>query len=320
MTNPRIALSPLLEDPRITDLCWNGPHDLRLDRGAGVEHWDGPGIFSGEEEYLRFILEELSRSGKTWDAKLPFVDAEFFGTHRAHLVFPPISRIGIALSLRRLPGRSKISPGFSGAAFEILRKSVQSRESLLICGATGSGKTTLFNSLISTADPKDRILALEDTPELRPDHPHLVSLLTRKANSDGYGEVTLRDLVRQTLRMKPDRILIGECRGDEVLDLLLSLHTGHKGSMATLHAESAADAVKRLELLALIAGKGRIPSPLIKSLISSGFQKIVHLEKAPGGPRIIREIVSIEGFERDVVYLRPVFQMVPDGSPAPRGH
>jgi pilus assembly protein CpaF len=312
-----VELKKLLDDPFVTDICMNGPGAVRLDRGSGFEDLPGS-VFSGrEEDYRQFILEQLSLSGRTWDAKLPFVDTVFFGTHRAHLVFPPVSRQGICLSLRRLPessGRSlPLAQAFSrqrwqgsALAFESLVESVQARESILFCGATGSGKTTLFNDLLHFTPERERLIALEDTAEIRPDHPHFLSLLSRPANADGFGAVTLRDLVRQTLRMKPDRILVGECRGDEVLDLLLALNTGHRGTMATIHANSAHDALRRLELLALIASKGRIPAALIRTLISRGIQKIAHLERTGSG-RKITEILSLEGMERETVVSRRVY-------------
>jgi pilus assembly protein CpaF len=310
-------LQTLLEDPTITDICLNDHQSIRIDRGSGFERMDSPPLFEREEDYRQFLLEQLSLSGRTWDAKLPFVDTVFFQTHRAHLVFPPVSRTGICLSLRRLPGRNSESPetarirgrnrwNGSVAGFEVLVRAVTLHESILFCGATGSGKTTLFNDLLSFIPERERLIALEDTAEIKPEHPHFLSLLSRPPNADGFGAVTLKDLVRQTLRMRPDRILIGECRGDEVLDLLLALNTGHRGTMATLHANSAQDGIRRLELLALIASRGQIPAPLIRTLISRGIQKIVHLERCGEGRRIT-EIISIEGMERDVIVSRRVF-------------
>jgi len=314
-------LNSFLDDPTITDLCFNGHALLMIDRGAGFEEVQPPPFSGREEDYRQFILEQLSLSGRTWDAKHPFVDTVFFQTHRAHLAFPPVARSGICLSLRRLPVTSAVLQTHarmqslerwtrSAQAFEILKASVQNHETVLFCGATGSGKTTLFNDLLGFIEPRERLIALEDTAEINPHHPNFLGLLSRPPNSDGYGGVTLRDLVRQTLRMKPDRILIGECRGDEVLDLLLALNTGHRGTLTTLHANSAHDALRRLELLGLIASKGQIPSPLIRSLISRGIQKIAYLEKS-GGTRLIKEVISIEGIERDVIVARTVYPRDP---------
>lgn len=312
-------LKDLLADSSITDICLNGHGCLRVARGNGFEE-TGPSPFDGkEEEYRQFVLEQLSLSGKTWDAKLPFVDTVFFNTHRAHLVFPPISRSGICLSLRRLPlktGQDRAATlnaiearwSKTPSAFGLLREAVSQHESILFCGATGSGKTTLFNDLLAFIPAEERLVALEDTAEINPSHPHFLSLLSRPPNADGFGGVTLRDLVRQTLRMKPDRILIGECRGDEVLDLLLALNTGHRGTLATLHANSALDGLKRLELLALIASKGQIPSNLVRSLIAKGFDKIVHLQNGASG-RQISEIIALEGMERETIVSRKVFPM-----------
>ncbi len=309
------ALVRLLQDESVTDLFLSGPGEVIVDRGSGLETVPSVSIFSSDLELRQFAVEQLSLAGKTWDAKLPFADAVFFGTHRAHLVFPPVSPAGVLLSLRRLPGRH---PGVSlhdlqtralarwsesGMAFELLRESVKKRESILFAGATGSGKTTLFNDLLLFVPPHERILALEDTAELSPAHPRFVSLLTRSANADGFGAVTLRDLVRQTLRMRPDRILIGECRGDEVLDLLLALNTGHQGSMSTIHASSARDAAARLELLALIAARGQIPDALVRSLIARGIRKIAFLKRSPDARRI-EEVIAIEGIERGVICAR----------------
>lgn len=326
------TLRSLLEDEKVSDICLNGHQSLRVDRGSGFEEIPGT-LFPGqEEEYRQFVIEQLSLAGRTWDAKLPFVDTVFFRTHRAHLVFPPVSRNGICLSLRRLPGggsrgledamlRGKKRWETSSTAFQLLVQSTRNHESILFSGATGSGKTTLFNDLLCFVPERERLIALEDTAEIEPVHPHFLGLLSRPPNPDGFGGVSLRDLVRQTLRMKPDRILIGECRGDEVLDLLLALNTGHRGTMATIHANSALDAIRRLELLGLIASKGRIPSPLIRTLISRGIQKIVHLE-ARDSVRNIREIISLEGMEREGIVSRRVFPMVPDSEePAShRGH
>ncbi len=322
------ALQSLLLDPAVTDICLNGHLQLGFDRGGGMVACEGEPLFPGEIEYRQFILEQLSLSGRTWDAKLPFVDTVFFRSHRAHLVFPPVARSGICLSLRRLPGGEALRPKadlerdaaerWSGSqeAFTILRDSIERHETILIAGATGSGKTTLFNDLLLHAAPGERIIALEDTAEIRPLHPGFLGMLTRPANPDGFGAVSLRDLVRQTLRMRPDRILIGECRGEEVLDLLLALNTGHRGTLTTLHANSAPDAARRLELLALIASHGTLPPHLIRTLIARGIQKIVHLVREPSG-RKISEILAIEGIEQDVLVWRKLFPVPAQRSGAP---
>jgi len=307
-------LTELLVSNQITDLCFNRHDEIYFDRGFGFERLPlSPLMFHSEAEYRQFVLEEISRSGKVWDAKLPFLDTVFFGTHRAHIAFPPLSQQGISLSLRKLPTRSKISSetaqftavkrwSESSIPFAMLTMAMEKRESIIFSGATGSGKTTLLNDLTSFISPAERIITLEDTAELCPQHEHWLSLLSRTANADGIGTVGLRDLVRQTLRMKPDRIIVGECRGDEVIDLLQALNTGHRGTMSTLHANSARDALKRLELLAMIAAKGTIPPSLMKELIANGIQKIVHLES-----RRIETILQIEGFERELIFTRPVY-------------
>jgi pilus assembly protein CpaF len=304
-------LSELLASPKITDLCFNRHDEIYLDQGRGFERLPLTSlIFHSENDYRNFILDEISKSGKVWDAKLPFLDTVFFGTHRAHVAFPPLSQHGISLSLRRLPQRSKLSTheaqlkaaerwNNSSVGFALLVEAIEKKESIIFAGATGSGKTTLLNDLVAFIPAHERIITLEDTAELCPQHEHWLSLLSRTANADGFGEVKLRDLVKQTLRMKPDRILVGECRGDEVIDLLQALNTGHRGTLSTLHANSAKEAIKRLELLAMIAARGTIPSTLMRELIANGIQKIAFLSE-----RKIESILQIEGFERDLIFSR----------------
>ena len=311
MSETPVWLQNFLVDEKTTDLCLNGPHEIFRDAGFGLQREVISG-FAGESEYRKFVLEQISASGKTWDAKLPFLDTVFFKTHRAHIAFPPLAQHGIYLSLRRLPPRT-ILPlvnireqatqrwRASAEAFASLVQATQSQQTILFCGGTGSGKTTLLNDLLAFAAETERLIALEDTPEIHPHHPHFLSLLSRVANADGYGQVSLRDLLRQTLRMRPDRILIGECRGDEVLDLLQALNTGHRGTMTTLHANSARDGLRRLELLALLGARGTIPSGLIRELIAHGVQKLVFLEK-----RKIKTILGIEGMERETILTRPL--------------
>jgi pilus assembly protein CpaF len=179
---------------------------------------------------------------------------------------------------------------------------------VLLCGATGSGKTTLLGDLLAEVPAGERILAIEDTPELNPDHPHFLSLYSRPANADGFGEVTLRALLRQTLRMRPDRIVLGECRGPEVLELLQALNTGHRGAMATLHANSCRDALRRVELLCLLASSGSIPQSAIRELLGSGISWVAHVSREEGQRRI-DEICRVEGREGDTLLLRPMVKL-----------
>ena len=315
-----IRLSEILADPKVTDLCFNQYSELYLDSGDGMKRYDLEPLFSSESEYRAFVLENISASGKTWDAKLPFVDTVFFQTHRAHIAFPPLAQFGIYLSLRRLPAKDLRTPfaaqleararwQASEPLFDLLVASVAAKETVIFAGGTGSGKTTLLNDLLAFTGHNERLIALEDTAEIHPAHPHFLSLLSRNSNADGFGAVSLRDLLRQTLRMRPDRILIGECRGDEVLDLLLALNTGHQGTFTTLHANSARDALKRLELLALIGAKGTIPSLLIKELISQGIQKLVYL-KRENGVRKILSVLQVQGMEREVITTRDLSRIV----------
>ncbi len=180
---------------------------------------------------------------------------------------------------------------------------------MLVSGATGAGKTTLMNDLISAIPSEQRILALEDTPELDPDHPHFLSLQSRNANADGFGEIPLRTLLKQTLRMRPDRLLVGECRGGEILELLQALNTGHRGALATVHANCPRDALRRIELLCLIHGPANLNPALIRELLVGGLRWIVHVKRDPHDPKRRQLVVArLEGREGDTLLLRPMVE------------
>lgn len=310
-------LSLALDDPSITDLCLNGSGQAFADRGHGLEplefcRGDGgrPG-WSGDE-MRAWVLEQVSSAGKSWDARHPFIDAFLPSGHRLHVAFPPLARQGILVSLRRMPmprpdgARERWEASLRSAEFhDQLVNVIQRGESLLISGATGSGKTTLAGDLLGKVPATERILALEDTPELAPCHPHFLSLISRAANADGCGEVTLRMLLRQALRMRPDRIVLGECRGSEVLDLLQAMNTGHRGLMATLHANSPRDALRRVELLCLLSSGGSIPLHAIRELIAVGVQWIAQVERRDGRREIL-ELARVEGREGETILLRPI--------------
>lgn len=316
-------LNQALQDPWITDLCMNGANQIFADRGNGLEPLPVSSSHAGADVWLpdemrAWVLEQVSLAGKTWDARFPFIDATLPSGHRLHVAFPPLARQGILVSLRRLPRPSDENDPLRRASarrarwkgsplFEKLTQAVLAGDSILISGATGSGKTTLASDLLEEVPLSERILALEDTPELGPAHPHFLSLTSRPPNADGFGEVTLRTLLRQTLRMRPDRIILGECRGAEVLDLLQALNTGHRGSLATLHANSPRDALRRIELLCLLAGSGSIPLTAIRELLAVGVQWVVQV-KRQGSERKITELWKVDGKEGDTLLLRPYMQ------------
>jgi len=312
MTTP-LFLSEFLDDPAITDVCVNSSQGVYIDRGNGVELAPGSSTEVIREPELRgWILEQLSQLGLTWDARHPFVDATLPTGHRLHAVFPPASRIGTLLSLRRLATpRPRGTPNRrwgQSPLWDALAELVIRGDSLLISGATGSGKTTLASDLLSLVPEQQRVIALEDTPELSPSHPHFLNLLSRPPNADGFGEVTLRTLLRQTLRMRPDRIILGECRGAEVLELLQALNTGHQGAMATLHANSPRDALRRVELLCLIHAGGALPLGPLRELIANGIQWIAQVKRLPEGRRVT-ELWRIEGREGDTILMRPMVEL-----------
>lgn len=305
---PPPEFSRLLTDPSITDVLVNGPFRIYADRGDGLELTEAK--FPGALELRAWAQAELTKVGKSWDAKHPFIDARFESGHRAQITFPPVTGEALLVSLRKLPApsagdaKAEARARWGNGAFERLVSASAQGENMLVAGATGSGKTTLVNDLLAFVPEKERILALEDTPELRPAHPHFLSLLSRTANADGFGEVTLRDLLRQSLRMRPDRILLGECRGGEVLELLQALNTGHRGTIATLHANSPRDAIRRIELLCLLGAHGQLPIPVARELISGGIRWIAFVGRDAQGKRKILELSSLEGREGDTLLLR----------------
>lgn len=305
-------LKETLSDPTVTDLCINGIHAVFVDKGKGMEPLviDGP-FFESDLELHTWILSELAQIGRAWDAKHPFIDAALPSGHRIHIAFPPASTSGLLISLRKLNSQTQWDPNqaikrwHNSPLYHLLAHHYVEGDTLLLCGSTGSGKTTLAQDLLSLVPPRERIIALEDTPELHPQHPHFLSLNSRPANSDGGGEITLRTLLKQTLRMRPDRIVLGECRGQEVLELLQALNTGHGGSLATLHANSPRDGIRRLELLCLMASEGTIPLPAIRELISAGVQWIAHVHREQG-KREISAVFKLEGREGDTILMRPM--------------
>lgn len=302
-------LRPLFDDESVTEILVNGPGEIWAERRGGLCRVEGS--FSGEESLRRYARRLLSSHGRKADQRTPFADAVLAGGIRLHVAVPPVSRNGLCLSIRKPPRNSWTLDGlekagaFSAPITERLRELVKERKNIFVCGGTGTGKTSLLSALLSEAGQGERILALEDVAELRVKHPHFLSLEARPANQDGEGELPLPKLLREALRMRPDRIVMGECRGPEALDLLMALNTGHPGSMGTIHSNSARDALQRLELLALLSAEN-LREGALRSLIASCIQVVIHLERAPAGGRRISSIAEVKGVDGGTYLLREI--------------
>ena len=284
-------LEPLLRLDGVTDVLVNGADQVWIDRGAGLER---TGISFPDDTSVRRLAQRLAAvGGRRLDDASPYVDLRLPDGTRFHAVLAPLSRPGTVLSLR-VPRQRVFTMAelvAAGAVPEagvgLLESVVRRRLAVLISGGTGSGKTTLLNALLSMVDPEERLVLVEDASELRPEHAHVVALEARPANIEGAGEVTLRTLVRQALRMRPDRLVVGEVRGAEVVDMLAAMNTGHEGGCATVHANSAADVPSRIEGLALAAGLTREAA---HSQLCSAVDVVIHLGRDRDRVRRLKEI------------------------------
>lgn len=284
-------LQPVLADPTVTDLLINGPDEVWVDRGAGLARLD---VSLRDEATVRQLAVRLAaRAGRRLDDAAPFVDARLPAGQRLHAVLPPLSVHGTAISLR-IPGRRRMgladlvtSGTVDADGARWLRALVAARAAFLVSGGTGSGKTTVLGALLGLVPHDQRLVVVEDTCELRPEHPHVVSLESRPANVEGSGEIPMRTLVRQALRMRPDRLVVGEVRGAEVVDMLAAFNTGHEGGAGTIHANAAGDVPERIEALALAAG---MPLSGIRAQVVAGLEAVVHVARLPDGRRVVQEL------------------------------
>lgn len=280
-----------LQNPDVTDVLVNAPDSVWIDRGRGPEPTNT--TFRDESSVRRLAQRLAASAGRRLDDSTPYVDARMADGTRLHAVLPPVAPRGTCISLR-VPRRRAFSLAalvelgtLPAGGVRWLDALIRSRAAFLISGGTGSGKTTLLAALLGVAAPEERILIAEDSGELDPDHPHVVHLEARPPNIEGTGAVSLRDLVRQALRMRPDRVVVGEVRGPEVVDLLAALNTGHEGGCGTVHANSASDVPARLEALALAAGLGR---EALHSQVAAGLDAVVHIDRGRDGVRRIAGI------------------------------
>jgi pilus assembly protein CpaF len=289
-------LEDLLADPAVEEVMVNGPGQVYVERGGRIESVEA--AFADEEELRNAIERILAPLGRRIDELSPMVDARLADGSRVNAVIPPLAIDGPTLSIRRFgasrPGpRELVELGtLSESQLAVLEEAVADKRSVLISGGTGSGKTTLLNALSGFVAADERLVTIEDAAELRLQRRHVVRLESRPAGVEGRGEVTIRDLLRNALRMRPDRIVIGEVRGAEALDLLTALNTGHRGALSTVHANSPADALARLETLALMAGLG-LPHEAIATQVRRGIDLVVHLERLEGGARRVTEIAEV---------------------------
>ncbi|MDT0546592.1 MULTISPECIES: TadA family conjugal transfer-associated ATPase [Streptomyces] len=307
-------LEPLLAAPDVTDVLVTAPDEVWVDRGAGLERTD---VAFTDAAAVRRLAQRLAAvAGRRLDDARPWVDARLPDGTRLHAVLPPVAVGSTCLSLRvvrprafsleELVAAGTVPPG----GRQLLRAMLDARLSFLISGGTGSGKTTLLSTLLGLVGRDERIVLAEDSAELRPDHPHVVRLETRPANQEGRGQVTLRDLVRQALRMRPDRLVVGEVRGPEVTDLLGALNTGHEGGCGTLHANTAADVPARLEALGSTAGLDRAA---LHSQLAAAVSVVVHLVRDRGGRRRVAELHVLGRDRAGYVTTVPAAVWTPEG-------
>ncbi|GAA3373751.1 TadA family conjugal transfer-associated ATPase [Streptomyces sannanensis] len=313
-------LEPLLADPSVTDVLVSAPDRVWVDRGGGLEL---TGVRFPDAAAVRGLAQRLAAvAGRRLDDARPWADARLPDGTRMHAVLPPVAVGSTCLSLRVVRPKAFSLEELLAAGTvprggdQVLRALVGARVSYLISGGTGSGKTTLLSTLLGLVGPAERIVLAEDSAELRPDHPHVVRLESRPANQEGVGLVTLQDLVRQALRMRPDRLVVGEVRGAEVTQLLAALNTGHEGGCGTVHANAAADVPARLEALGTSAGLGR---SALHSQLAAALSVVVHLVRDRGGQRRIAEVHVLERDAAGLVVTVPALRWGPDGFVYERG-
>ncbi|MDT0266921.1 TadA family conjugal transfer-associated ATPase [Streptomyces sp. DSM 44915] len=314
-------LQPLLAAPEVTDVLVNGPDEVWLDRGRGLER---AGVRFPDAASVRRLAQRLAASaGRRLDDARPWVDARLADGTRMHAVLPPVAVGSPCVSLRVVRHRAFTLAELTRAGTlpaggeRLLRAVLAARLSFLVTGGTGSGKSTLLASLLGLVGERERVVLVEDSAELRPSHPHVVRLETRPANQEGAGRVSLRDLVRQALRMRPDRLVVGEVRGAEVTELLGALNTGHEGGCGTLHANAASDVPARLEALGGAAG---LPRDALHSQLAAALALVLHLVRdRASGRRRLAEIHLLEQGADGLVRTVPAARWGPDGFVEERG-
>ena len=304
-------IEPLLKDSSVTEVMVNGPDSIYIERKGRLQKTDVR--FRNNEHLMHIIDRIVTAVGRRVDESSPMVDARLADGSRVNVIIPPLSLIGPCVTIRKfskdvLTVDKMIEFGsFDQRMAEFLEDCVKGRLNIVVSGGTGSGKTTLLNVLSSYVPATERIVTLEDSAELQLKQDHVVTLETRPPNIEGEGEVTMRDLVRNALRMRPDRIIVGECRTGEALDMLQAMNTGHAGSMTTAHANSARDALSRLETMVLMSGM-ELPLRAIRSQIASAVDIIVQIARLRDGSRKIINIAEVTGMEGDIITLQDLFR------------
>ncbi|MDQ1512280.1 MAG: pilus assembly protein CpaF [Microbacteriaceae bacterium] len=303
-------LQPLLDDPSISEVMVNGPDQIFVERGGKLTLTGAR--FRSEEQLRRVIEKIVSRVGRRIDESSPLVDARLDDGSRVNAVIPPLAVSGSTLTIRKfsadpLTAKDLVAFGsLSPEMAQLLEACVAAHLNILVSGGTGTGKTTLLNVLSSFIPSDERIITIEDAVELQLQQTHVVRMESRPANIEGKGEITIRDLLKNSLRMRPDRIVVGECRGGEALDMLQAMNTGHDGSLSTIHANAPRDAVARLETLVLMAGMD-LPLRAIREQIASAVDVIVQLTRMRDGSRRVTHITEVQGMEGEIVTLQDAF-------------
>jgi pilus assembly protein CpaF len=315
-------IEPLLSDPSITDILVNGPQKIYAERRGKLERT--PFQFRSDAHVLHVAQRIASTIGRRIDESSPMLDARLPDGSRVNVIIPPLSVKGPCISIRKfsksiMDFHSLIAKGtVSTQLASALEICARCRLNIIISGGTGSGKTTLLNTLSRMIDPSERIITIEDTVELQLQQEHIIQLETRPPDIEGHGEVTQRDLMRNALRMRPDRIIIGEVRGSEAYDMMQAMNTGHSGSMSTVHANSARDALGRIENMILM-GTANLSIRAIRAQIASALDLVVQIERMRDGVRRVTEVMEIVGLEGDIITLGSLFTYQykgenPDGS------
>jgi pilus assembly protein CpaF len=309
-------LEVLLKDPSISDILINGPKNIYVEKRGKMERTSV--VFRDNDHLLQIVDRIISKVGRRVDETCPMVDARMADGSRFNAIIPPLALDGAAVSIRRF-GTNPLKledllnfKAFTPEMVMLMEGAIKARLNIIISGGTGSGKTTLLNTLSSFISNTDRIVTIEDAAELQLQQDHVVRLETRPPNIEGKGQMTATDLVRNALRMRPERIIIGECRGPETLDMLQAMNTGHEGSMTTLHANAPRDAIARLETMIMMAGF-ELPLKAMRTQIASAVDLIVQSNRLQGGPRKVTHISEVVGMEQETVVMQDIYTFEQDG-------